>query len=215
MRRLFAILLLGAIPAIPVLAQDHAIGARAGLLGLGLEYSYRVTDRVVVRGGLNMSGLSFEETESGIDYDFDLDFDSMAIGVDVHPLSGAFRVSAGLLRNDSALLARALPDATYTIDDMTYPAALVGTLSGRVGFDNTAPFVAVGWDFFRERKVGMSFELGVVDQGAPLVSLNASGPIASDPGFQADLEAERAEFQAELDDLDLYPFAMIGVVVRF
>jgi hypothetical protein len=208
--------LVATLAAVPALAQDHAVGARIGMLGLGVEYSYRVTERIAVRGGLNTSGYSFEETESGIDYDFDLDFDSLSIGVDVHPMQGAFRVSAGLLRNDSALSAQGIGSGgSYTIGDMTYPADQVGSLRGRVGFDDTAPYIAVGWDFLRGKRVGMSLDLGVVDQGAPIVSLSIDGPIGDDPDFQADLAAEVAELQASLDDLDVYPYVMFGVVFRF
>ena len=91
------------------LAQDHAVGFRVGMLGLGVEYAYRVSDRISVRGGLNGSGVSFDETESGIDYGFDLDFDSVSVGVDVYPLKSKFRVSAGALKNDSGLSAIASP----------------------------------------------------------------------------------------------------------
>lgn len=196
-------------------AQDHAIGARVGLLGLGVEYSYRLSERIVLRTGLNGSGFSFEETESGIDYDFDLDFDSLSVGVDVHPFTGAFRVSGGFLKNDSSLAAASLPTGSYTVDDTSYPADQVGTLRGRIGFDNTAPWVSVGWDFLHDKAVGLSFELGVVKQGTPTVRLSADGPIATDPDFAADLAAEQAELQASLDDLDVYPYAMIGAVFRF
>jgi len=196
-------------------AEDHAIGARMGLLGIGVEYSYKINERLIVRGGLNGSGLDFDETESGIDYAFDLDFDSMAIGVDFHPFTGAFRVSGGFLKNDNALTAVGQLTSSVTIGNDTYDPNDVGTLSGSVGFDSTAPYLAVGWDFLHDKKVGMSFELGLVKQGAPVVSLSASGPIASDPDFMDDIEAERAELESDLDDLDVYPFAMLGLVVRF
>jgi len=215
MRRLIVLLTVLAAGSVPALAQDHAVGARIGLLGIGVDYAYRVNDLISVRGGVNGSGYSFDETESGIDYGFDLDFDSMSLGVDVHPFTGAFRVSAGLLNNDSGLSATGAPAGSYTVGDTTYPADEVGTLFGRIGFDGTAPWVAVGWDWLRDKKLGLALELGIVDQGPPIVALGASGPIASDPGFMADIAAERAELQESLDDLDLYPYAMFGFVFRF
>ena len=45
--------------------------------------------------------------------------------------------------------------------------------------------------------------------------MRADGPIASDPQFMDDLAAETLELQQSLDDLDVYPYAMFGVVVRF
>ena len=208
-------LLVSSLVALPVLAEDHAIGVRAGLLGIGVDYSYRLTDRIAVRGGLNGSSYSFSDTESGIDYAFSLDFDSVSVGVDIHPLKGKFRVSTGFLQNDSGLSARSQVAQTFDIGGTVYQAVDVGTLSGRIGFDSTAPFLSVGFDWLHDKKVGVAFDLGLLSQGAPKVSLSANGPIASDPGFIADLEAERVDLQLELDDLDLYPFAAFGIVVRF
>jgi hypothetical protein len=196
-------------------AENQAVGFRVGMLGLGVEYTYRLTDRIAVRGGLNGSTFSFDESDAGIDYGFDLDFDSMSVGIDVHPLKGKFRVSAGLLRNDSGLRATAAPAQNFTIGDTTYAASDVGTLSGRIGFDSTAPYFGVGWDWLHDKKVGVALDIGVLNQGAPVVSLSADGPIANDPGFRDDLATETAELQASLDDLDVYPYAMFGVVVRF
>lgn len=215
MRRLMVLGIILAAGQPTAHAEDHAVGARIGLLGLGIEYAYRISDRISVRGGLNGSGMDFDDTESGIDYNFDLDFDSLSIGVDVHPFKGAFRVSGGFLRNDSALSAASLAALTYTVGDTTYPAAAVGTLRGRIGFDSTAPFVGVGFDWFRQKRVGFALDIGLLDQGAPEVTLSADGPIASDPGFAQDLATEQAELQSSLDDLDVYPYAMFGVVVRF
>lgn len=196
-------------------AENQAVGFRVGMLGLGVEYTYRLTDRIAVRGGLNGSGFSFNEADAGIDYGFDLDFDSMSVGVDVHPLKGKFRVSAGLLRNDSGLQGTAAPAQNFTIGDTTYAASDVGTLTGRIGFDSTAPYLGVGWDWLHEKKVGVALDIGVLNQGAPIVSMSATGPIADDPGFRDDLAKETAELQRSLDDLDVYPYAMFGVVVRF
>jgi hypothetical protein len=212
---LMALTTVTAVTALPASAEDHAVGARLGLLGIGVEYSYRLNDRILIRGGLNGSGYSFDETESGIAYAFDLDFDSLSVGVDFHPLKNAFRVSAGLLQNDSGLTAIGIAAQSFTIGDTIYQPADVGTLSGRIGFDGTAPFFAVGWDWLREKKVGFALDIGILDQGPPTVVLSASGPIASDPDFASDLAAERAELQQSLDDLDIYPYAMFGVVFRF
>jgi hypothetical protein len=196
-------------------AENHAIGARIGFLGIGVDYAYRATERIAIRVGLNGSGISFDETESGIAYAFDLDFDSAVIGIDIHPMKGKFRFSTGVLKNDSSLSATAEATQSITIGDTVYQAAAVGNLTGRVGFDGSAPFLGFGWDWRPEKRVGIALDFGVVSQGAPIVSLRADGPIADDPAFVADLAAEQAELQQSLDDLDVYPFATFGIVARF
>ncbi len=196
-------------------AERHSVAVKAGLLGLGVEYAYSPSDFVSFRLGVNGSELGFDAEESGIDYDFDFVWDSISAAVDIYPLRGAWRVSAGLLRNDNRLDAVARPAGAISIGDTTYDPDDVGRLTGRITFDDTTPFASIGWNWFKQRRIGFSFDLGVVKQGTPVVALVADGPIASQPQFEDDIERERAELQDSLDDFDLLPFATLGLVFRF
>lgn len=196
-------------------AEPHAVGVKAGVLGLGVEYGYAVSDRLTVRVGLNGSEYGFDAEESGIDYDFDFVWDSKSIALDVHPMRGAFRVTGGLLFNDNRLDAVGRSDDEVTIGDTVYSVDQIGQLHGRVEFDDRAPFLGVGWDWSRGRRFGVSFDLGVARQGTPRVSLAATGPIAALPQFADDIEQERRELQEELDDFKVLPYATLGLVVRF
>lgn len=204
------------LAAAPAAAQDHAVAARVGLLGLGAEYTYDVNDRLSVRAGLNGASVGFDAEESGIDYEFDFDFDSLAVGVDFHPLASPLRLSIGVLRNDNELTALSRVSEPVTVGGTTYAPEDVGTLRGAVGFDDTAPYAGIGWDWSRNRRLfGISFDLGVVSQGTPAVSLSADGGIADDPMFEDDIRAEERELQESLDDFDLVPYASLGFVFRF
>jgi len=199
----------------PVLAQDQTVGARIGGLGVGIEYSYRLSDRIALRGGLNGWGLDFTDFEAGIEYDFSLDLDSFSVGVDVHPMKGPFRVSIGILRNDNALHAIRTPTTPLAIGSSVYQPSDIGSLIGSVRFDKAAPLVSVGWDFRYEKKLGVTLEFGVVDQGPPIIALGATGLISSDPQFIQDVERERIELEDAFAGFDFYPFAMLGMAFRF
>ena len=200
----------------PAWAQEHAVAAKIGMLGLGAEYSYALSERLAVRAGLNGSSLGYDATESGIDYAFDLEWDSLSVGVDFHPTRGALRLSAGLLRNNNQLRATSRPTDDVTVGDTTYTPEEVGTLSGVVDFDRSvAPFVSVGWDWSRNKRLGVALDLGVVSQGAPSVALSANGTLLGDPQFAADLQAESAELESSIDSLDMLPFVTLGLVFRF
>lgn len=196
-------------------AQEHALSGRAGFLGLGIEYSYSVNERIVVRGMLFGSGYSFDATESGIDYEFDLEWDSLAAAVDFHPLTGPFRLTFGLMKNDNGLSASSTPADNLLIGDTIYTPAEIGSLSASIGFDGTAPFVALGWDWSRSKRFGFSLDLGLVKQGAPVVAMRASGTLLGDPVFAADIDTETAELRDALDGFDMLPFASAGIVFRF
>jgi hypothetical protein len=197
------------------LAEDHSVGAKIGLLGLGVEYSYRINELITVRAGLNGSSYTFDDTKSSIDYELELGFDSLSVGVDFHPTKGAFRLSVGALQNDNSIVAQSNPTQSFNVGGTTYTAAEVGTLRGAIVFDSFAPYAGLGWDWMRDRAFGVSFDLGLVSQGAPTVRLSATGPILGDPQFQSDLATEQRELQGSLDDFDLYPFANFGFIFRF
>ena len=197
-------------------AEGHAVAAKAGALGLGVEYTFSLTERLAVRAGLNGSQIGTDAEESGIDYDIDLVWDSLSVAFDFHPTQGALRLTGGLLQNDNRLETVGLLSGNTTIGDATYTPAEIGTLSGTVKFDDTAPFAGLGWDWSRgKRRFGMSLDLGVVSQGAPSVDLQASGTLFDDQSFQADIAAEEAELVDSLDDLDLVPYMSLGFVFRF
>lgn len=210
--------LVAALATVPAAAfgEGHSVAAKAGALGLGVEYGYSINERFAVRFGLNGAEYGFDAEESGIDYDFDLVWDSLSIAADFHPGGGPLRLTVGLLRNDNRLEAESRAADSITVGGQIYTPADIGTLYGRVGFDDTAPFAGIGWDWSRKRqRFGVSFDIGVVDQGAPTVSLRATGPIVGDPQFADDIEAERLELEGELDDLDVVPYGSLGFVFRF
>jgi hypothetical protein len=212
------LLLLGVLVpfASPAVADDHAIGLKIGALGLGVEYSYDFTERLTVRAGLNGSQIGFDDEEGGIQYDFDIVWDSLALGVDFHPLKSPFRLSLGVLSNDNRLEAESRPTQNVTVGDTTYTPAQVGTLTGRIGFEDTAPYLGVGWDWSRkDGGFGMALDLGVLDQGAPAVSLRGSGTLLGDPAFQQDIAAEEAELRDSLDLPDVVPYLTLGFQFRF
>ncbi len=195
---------------------DNAVAAKVGALGFGIEYSRALNDRLGVRVGLNGAGYGFNAVESGIDYRFDLNWGSLSAGVDFHPFRGAFRISGGLLHDNDRIDAVSRPAADVVVGNTVYTAAEVGTLRGRVSFDATAPYLTVGWDWSRlGRALGMVFDIGVVDQGRPKVTLAADGGLVADPMFEQDIATERAQLQDSLSSYDLMPYASLGLVFRF
>lgn len=206
----------GSAAAGPAEAGNNAVAAKIGALGLGLEYAYSLSDRLAVRVGFNGGGFGFDAVESGIAYNFDVNWDSLSAGVDFHPTKGAFRVSGGVLRNDNSLDAVSRAASSFVVGGTEYTPAEVGTLTARASFAKTAPFVGVGWDWSRRADLfGVSLDLGVLDQGSPRVALRADGGLAADPMFANDIATEQAQLTDALKSYDLIPYASLGFVFRF
>lgn len=197
-------------------AENQAVAAKVGFLGLGVEYTYRLNERVSFRGGINGAQFGFDSVESNIAYDFDLIWDSVSLAADFHPTKGPLRLTGGILVNDNGLEAQSRLASSVDVGGTTYTPDEVGTLRAAIGFRSTAPFVGLGWDWSRKaRKFGVSFDLGLVSQGSPRLTLAADGTLVGDPAFQDDLETERLELQDALDGFDLFPYATLGFVFKF
>jgi hypothetical protein len=215
MRRVITLGLL-ALPASVALGEGHAVGLKVGAFGLGAEYTHELTERIAVRGALYGSELGFDAEESGIDYEADIVWDSLTAGLDFHPLKSALRLSFGIMKNDNGLELLSRPTTNQTIGDTTYTPAQIGTLTGSIRFDDTATVAGVGWDWSRDASMfGMSLDIGVVDQGDPVVTLRGSGSLLGNSAFQQDISDEAAQLAGEASDFDLVPFLSVGFQFRF
>jgi hypothetical protein len=208
--RLFALSVL--LVAGATAADDFGVGVKAGTLGLGVEGTFGLSQRVNLRVGFNDYSTSGDETASDIRYDGKLELGGIALLLDWHPFAGTFRLSAGLMQNNNALRLTATPTSNQTIGGTTYTPAEIGTLSGEVSFKSTAPYAGIGWgNAARHGRFGVNFEVGAMFQGSPKVSLTASGGAVS----QVDLTSESQSAQADLDDFKIYPVIALGFSFRF
>lgn len=213
---------LGVLLAIPAAASasDFGIDLHGGTLGLGSELSYTINDYFTARGQFNKFDHTYAATKEQINYNLDLNLKSYGVLVDWHPMAGSFRVTAGYFSNKNAIGAAATPDASgnYTINGNTYTASQVGTLSGAIGFNSSAPYFGIGWSTVGTKDTGLGFEfdLGALLQGSPTATLSATGGSAdSNATFQNDLHQEQGKFQNDVNNFKTYPVVSLGLVYRF
>jgi len=194
------------------------VGAKVGTLGFGGDVIGRINDSLNMRLGLQGISYNYDDTYSNIDYDTDLKLFSGMLLADWFPFSNNFRLSAGLMVNDNEVTLTGRPrHGTFNIGGVTYPAYLVGSLTGTVDFNSIAPYAGIGYGGVFSDKSNWSFffDLGVLFQGSPNVSYSANGPLASDPVFQAQLEKERKELEDDIDEYKYYPVLSMGVTYKF
>lgn len=220
-----AVLLLTAVAIVSVDTNPAIAGGRhagtfkVGTLGVGAEYVTDMNARTNLKFGVNGFNYSYDSSEGGVDYDFDLKLFSVAALVDYHPSAGSFRLTGGLLFNGNKIEATGKPTgaATYTIGATTYTSAQVGTLAGDIEFKSVAPYIGIGFGnaLSADGNTSFVFDLGVVFQGSPDVTLSADGLLATNAAFMTDLKKEEQDLQSGIDSFEFYPVVSLGFSYRF
>lgn len=203
-----------------------SVAARISTLGLGLEASALVTPNIAVRVGYNGYTYGHSASYQGVDYDGKLKLSSVPLLADLYPSQhSGFHVTAGLLFNSNTLTAHGRPSVnggtqTFTLNNNTYNVSDVGSLDGRVTFSKISPYLGIG---FGKPSGGGSmlqllFDLGVVFQGKPNLSLTRNGG-TTDPALasviDADLSAQRDKTRSDLNNFQFYPVISFGLAYHF
>lgn len=198
-------------------AGDLGVGFKAGTLGLGFEGRYQPVPYLDLRVGAN--AYDFEDTgsQAGVNYTADFNLESLYATANFRfPLS-PFRVTAGVFSNGNEITMTSVDTPNFNIGGQTFTSADVGELSSVTSFADTAPYVGIGYDFELFGKVGLNFDLGVLWQGEPDVTLNSTGALAqiNDQAFLDALEAERQELLDDVQAYKAYPVVSLAFVYNF
>jgi hypothetical protein len=161
---------------------------------------------------------SFSTDVSDLNYDFDMSLYSLGGFLDWHPMAGGFRVSAGVIFNSHDINSSVTPapDKSYEIGGHSYTGAQLGSLDAKAEFNKLAPYVGLGYNgiWRAYERVSFTCELGVMFWGAPDVSLSSNATSVV-PGLAEDLRREESDLESQLDFLQYYPVAAVGVSWSF
>ncbi len=200
----------------PVTAQSIAFSGHAGTLGVGGDISLGLGRQLAVRAGGNVQPWEPSREYSGVEFTLDLPTPTYTAMVDWHPGGSVFRLSGGVVRFTRDTEVRARPVVPVEIGNATYPADQVGTLTGQLDTRSIAPYAGLGFGKPPGRGgLGLALDVGVAWQGAPDVSLSATGPLASDPAFQQNLDREERNIEDDAKALRFYPVLSLGLVIAF
>src|ERR1051326_3138244 len=130
-------------------AQNIAIGGHVSTLGIGGDVAVRVSDRSNLRGGFNLFSYAWTFDKDGIRYDGHVQLRSAEAEFDWFPFSGSFHVSPGLMAyygNEVDTDASVPTGRTFTLGSTTYISPAIPVLGvGHIGFNKVVPAIRVGW----------------------------------------------------------------------
>ena len=201
---------------------DFGVGVKAGTLGLGVEGRWEPpVPWFDFRVGLNQYDFAQEIKLSGIDYDSTLMLDNYYLTGNLKFPASPLRLTVGAYSNGNEVeLYSRVPDGfELNVGGLSVPVADAGALRGTATFDDTAPYVGVGFDFEVLGKAGINFDFGVLWQNAPIVGLEATSwdelpPIVQDFVGPA-IEAERRELEDDLSAFKAWPVVSLSFVYNF
>ena len=207
-----------------VMAQDNpgiSFGIQGGTTGIGAQLAAPLSEVITVRGSYNIFSYDTELNSDNVEYDAELDKDSLGILLDWHILGSGFRLTGGaFIHNDNSMSVLATPSSgTYDFNGTTYDASQAGSILGDVSFNKTTPYFGIGWGNASHGE-GLSFMLdaGVQMQDSPSASLTAVNcqlGVTLCAQLDSDLQAEIAQVESDGEDFELWPVINLGVVWHF
>ncbi len=216
-----ALLVIAALCTSGAANAGFGVGFKAGTLGLGVEGRWAPIPWFDIRVGINQYEYDDDIRLAGLGYDSTLTMDTYSLtGNFKFPLS-PFRVTAGVLLNGNEFQASTQPTNSIfmNVGELPFDPNDVGVLQATVTFDDTSPYLGFGFDFEIFGKVGLNLDLGVLWQGDPIVTLEATGletlPWAGQDVLEIAIEIERQELENEMSDYKAWPVISLGFVYNF
>lgn len=209
------------------------IGFKASTLGAGIEVATPLGSKLNLRGGFNAFQYSGNYSKDGINYTGDLRLRSGEAHLDWFPFGGGFHLSPGALIYDGNQVtanAAATGGQTFTLNNISYTsnAANPVTGTGKLYFNKVAPTFLVGFGNLIPRSGrhwSVMAEAGVAYQGSPHATLNLTGTacpggincanVATDPGIQANVQAQQTKLNNDLSVFKFYPILSLGFGFNF
>jgi hypothetical protein len=208
------------IAANPKQPVGLGVSTRIGTLGIGVDVAKSITPQVNGRVGFNFGNIATSRTDSGINYDAQLNLSSVQLVGDYYPFrSNGFRVTGGLVAQSNKFAVTSKPgnNGNYTIDNNQFNASEVGNLTGEYKYSNSiAPYFGIGIGKSTNEGFGFNADLGVMFAGSPKVTLNASNPTFNTNSVtRTALDNQVRQTESDLKGFNLYPVLSIGLSYGF
>jgi hypothetical protein len=206
-------------------AQAEGLGVyiNGGTTGFGLGIAGPLSDSMTGRLGFDTWKRTLTKNDANGNYSLDLKLQTVNMLVDWYPFSGSFRTTIGLVANGNKATLSAVPTGTnYTFNGQNYTASDVGSYSGEMKFNSTAPYLGIGWGNPVAKGKGLGFvtDIGVLFQGSPKISstVTCGAAIAGTPtctSLQNDVATSTTQLQSDTKNYKYWPVISVGLSYNF
>ena len=191
-------------------AQAGGVGIRAGTTGVGADFGFDIAPTLGGRVGISGMNVNTHLDTDDVRYEAKAKVLTGSLLLDWSPL-GPFRISGGFMPNNNKIDLNGQPTS------LTAPIPPGSSLSGQVKPETSfAPYLGVGYGNVWTKGINFYFDLGVMFQGTPEVSLSlncGTATTAQCAAGQARVEEERRRVQEKVDKYKYYPVANIGLTI--
>ncbi len=191
-----------------------SITPEVSTLGYGGSAGFELTPLFGVRVAGHIGSYSRDLNEDA-KYDGKLELNNGGALLDVYPFASGFRLSAGAFANGNKIKLVSKPANPIIVNGHPYSTG-IGNITGQVKFNKTSPYAGIGWGSKPSgRGFGLTFDVGVLYQGTPMVELIGHTATFTPPGWDADIQAERANVEHDIRNYKYYPVVGIGLSFGF
>jgi hypothetical protein len=195
---------------------DFTLAVTGGSLGVGPEVGIRPLPMVGARVSATFLGFGHDIRVEDIHYRGDLKLRSWGASADLYPFRNGFRLSAGVRMSRNRIDLVATPSEAVRVGNRVYTPDQIGTIDGKVKARKVAPILTLGYARNQRRGFACSIDGGVMLHGRPRTEdIVATGELATNTIFQADLARERGEIERKVDNYKVYPVLQLSLGYRF
>ena len=192
------------------LFSSVSYGVQVSTVGHGITLEKPLLYDFSVRIQTGTMSVSQQFNYDGNPYTSTAHYNHVAVIGDYRPYAGRYRISGGLVFGSDGVDNVARTEApTLRVGSGTYPISGTGTVSTHLRYDRPSLYAGVGTGTGLIRGLALTFDVGaLVRNGSATAS--ATGPLASDPAFRADLERLRGEQRTHA----VVPVISVGLIYR-
>ena len=137
-------------------------------------------------------------------------YDNVALIADFRPYAGRYRLSGGLIFGGDRVDNVARDDGTtIRIGDNFYPVTGTGIVATHVAYTRPSLYFGVGTGTGLVRGLALQVDAGAIVRNGTTTA-GATGPLANDSVFRADLQRLRAQLRTHV----VVPVISVGLVYR-